>query len=291
MKAELEVISPLKAGGSFHYFKVVEEALDPYWHYHPEIELTLIVKGEGTRYIGNHISSYADGDLVLVGEHLPHHWVSNKQKAENFHEAIVIQFNRDIFSGIPELKTLDQLIVASANGLYFPNPPERVITHLKIFDNLNDVEQLCALFNLLDLLNQSHERTTLSTFNYNFSKVTSSHHSKVERVTTYIIENLDRKITVSEMARLTNFTPESFCRWFKKALGNTFITFLNTARVESACQYLLHTDLSISQIAHRTGFENLTHFNRVFRKYKFVAPSRYRKSPPPPAPPLGGGVM
>lgn len=80
------------------------------------------------------------------------------------------------------------------------------------------------------------------------------------------------------MADYTNLVPQSFCRWFKKSLGNSFVTYVNTARVEKACQLLSNSNISITDIAFSVGFESLSHFNRTFLKLKHVSPSQYRKS-------------
>ncbi|MEL6192282.1 MAG: hypothetical protein AAFR66_09540, partial [Bacteroidota bacterium] len=80
-------------------FEQEESALLPFWHYHPEIEITLITQGKGTRMIGDSIESYQDADLVMVGENLPHHWISREFNKEKLQTAVVIQFQARLFEG------------------------------------------------------------------------------------------------------------------------------------------------------------------------------------------------
>lgn len=106
--------------------------------------------------------------------------------------------------------------------------------------------------------------------------INSKNQSKISKTTSYILEHLDEKISINDMAELTHLVPQSFCRWFKNATGNTFVNYLNKARIERSCQLLLNTKESISDICFNVGFESLSHFNRTFLKRKGMSPRSFR---------------
>src|SRR6218665_1092350 len=95
-------------------------------HYHPEYELTLIVKGQGKRFVGDHVTNFEAGDLVLLGSNLPHFWRSdiNTKNTQELHEAVVIQFStafvNHILSNLPECVSIITLLNEAKSGIRFP---------------------------------------------------------------------------------------------------------------------------------------------------------------------------
>ncbi len=277
MKPYLEILELTNAQKSFNFFKEESESFEPYWHYHPELELTLIIKGQGTRFVGNSILPFYDYDLVLVGENVPHHWVSLKCEQGMMQQAYVFQFPKTIFKSLNECNALKTLFKESEWGIQFTNPCEKIIETILTFENLDKLQQLGTLLFILSMLNSDVKRKQLSSIPYSSASWNNSSQSKVNETISYILEHLDEKLTVNMLAEKTSMVPQSFCRWFKKASGNSFITFLNTARVEKACQLLLTTELPVQQIAFDCGFESLSHFNRTFKTTKGRSPSHLRK--------------
>ncbi|WP_411030691.1 AraC family transcriptional regulator [Spongiimicrobium sp. 3-5] len=275
MKPELEIIPLLQQDHSFNFFKVNEDRLEPKWHYHPELELTLINRGTGTRFVGDSIAQYYDMDLVLLGENLPHHWVSHNDGGNNPQEAAVFQFNKQTLYRLPECRQFSDLFQKANFGLQYLAPKKELLDLMLSFDEYQGIEQVSVLLKILHVLMFDENYQKLSTIDYNTKQINNRHETKISRTTKYVLENLDKSLSVEKMAQYTNLTPESFCRWFKKSFGNTFVTFLNTARVEKACQYLLQTDWNISEIAFLTGFESVGHFNRTFKKIKGRSPREF----------------
>ena len=138
MKAELEEIGIDKSEKSFQFFQISNTAFLPYWHYHPELELTLISKGDGTRFIGDSIDSFSDGDLVLVGKNLPHHWVSTTQ--EKSQEAFVFQFEESLFQAFKECQLFENLFDKARRGIHFYAPKKSLINSIL---NFNQLTHLC----------------------------------------------------------------------------------------------------------------------------------------------------
>lgn len=274
MKPELEILALDKSGKSIKHFEVEQPVFEPYWHYHTELELTLITKGSGTRFVGDSILPYREGDLVLVGSNLPHHWVSAAESP--LHGAVVIQFPVTLFSTIRECASLQDFFRESEKGLYFPGPGAELIAALQTYGQLTPLGQISRLMTILETLQGNPNRKQLAQFGYLIPRYLDRHQGKVSETLKYILERLDQPLTVEELASYTHMVPQSFCRWFKKAAGMSFITFLNRARIERACQDLLYTDKPVTRVAFDNGFESISHFNRTFRKAKGITPSRYR---------------
>lgn len=273
MKPEFEALSLDQHPNSFNFFEVETPAFKPFWHYHPELELTLITKGSGTRFVGNSILPYKEGDLVLLGENLPHHWVSANETKEQ--GAIVIQFPVSIFNAIKECAHFATFFKEAEVGFHFPAPTNELLRALHQFGKASAVGQVSQLMMILEAL-QTTDRQGLSSFSNVFAKHLEMRQTKVSDTINYILDHLHRRLTVDELSDFANMVPQSFCRWFKKSVGMSFITFVNTARVENACQDLRNSDKSIFEVAFENGFDSLSHFNRTFKKVKNEVPSKYR---------------
>lgn len=276
MRPELEIISFEGGSRSLNYFEVEQARFQPYWHHHAELELTWITKGRGTRFVGNSVQYFDRGDLVLLGEYLPHSWVSS-QESEHSH-AVVIQFPKSLFEPFVECAKFKYFFDACRKGFYFTKPNETTLGLIKSLGKCSPIHQLSQMMLLLDALCEDESKIPLTNLKHTQPRDSYKVKSKIAVTIDYTIENLSKKISISDLASLNHMVPQSFCRWFRKWLGVSFVTFLNSSRVESACQGLIHSDKSIQEIAFGNGFESISHFNRVFKKIKGVSPSIYRKS-------------
>lgn len=276
MKPSLENLDLTSAEKSFNFFKKDVDSFVPFWHYHPELELALITKGQGTRFVGNSILPFYDFDLVLVGENVPHHWISLKNEDGEPQQAFVFQFPKEIFKSLNECNSLKALFKESECGIQFSKPSSQLIQTIMNFGKLDKMQQISTLLSILSMLNSDENRKQLSSIPYSSTSWSNNNQTKINETISYILGHLDKKLTVNELAERTSMVPQSFCRWFKKASGNSFITFLNTARIEMACQLLLTTEMPIRQIAFDCGFESLSHFNRTFKNTKDRSPRNFR---------------
>ena len=277
MKPELEQLDLKNARQSFRFFKTELDAFTPFWHYHPELELTLIVKGEGTRFVGDSIEPFSDFDLVLLGKNLPHHWVSIKEGTLEKQKAIIFQFDETVFHGFKECYHFKSLFDLASKGIYFGNPSKSIIDRILNFEALPSFEQLISFMSLVQDLSLEKNKTILASENFTPIRKNGYGEQKFSEVNNYILEHLNKKITVNHMAEITHMVPQSFCRWFRKHSGHSFINFLNRTRVEMSCHYLLTSSESIQHIAFTCGFETISHFNRTFKKFKDISPSQFRK--------------
>ncbi|WP_422105192.1 AraC family transcriptional regulator [Winogradskyella sp.] len=277
MKPELELLNLDDAEQSFRFFKSEVDAFVPFWHYHPELELTLIVKGEGTRFVGDSIEPFNDFDLVLIGKNLPHHWVSVKENLIEKERAIIFQFDEAAFSSFKEFRHFEVLFDLALRGVHFENPPESVINRILNFETLNDFEQLVSFMELIQSLSLDKNKKLLTSEAYTPIRKNGYGEQKFSEVNNYILEHLNQKITVNQMAEITHMVPQSFCRWFRKHSGHSFIHFLNRTRIERSCHHLLTSYTSIQHIAFSCGFETISHFNRTFKKIKGCSPRDFKR--------------
>jgi AraC-like DNA-binding protein len=276
MKPVVENIGLQESNISFRFFKLEETQFKPFWHYHPELELTLITKGCGTRFVGNSILPYSKNDLVLMGANLPHNYASLKYDGQERQGAIVLQFPSHIFNSIKECELLHILYKEAERGIQFIEPKATTLQLIHVFESVTTTVQVAVLLQILDQLFHHKNRKYLASSLYNHQIVSAESQDKIKTIICYILENLDKKLTVKEMAERTNMVEQSFCRWFKKAVGHSFVTFLNSSRIEQACMYLSTTDKYIQAIAFDCGFESVSHFNRTFKKLKGKSPREFR---------------
>lgn len=266
-----------KPGASpFRFFQRIEPGFAPYWHFHPELELTYIKKGQGLRFVGDHISTYREGDLVLLGGNLPHQWVNSRDPVEGEDVAFVFQFNMELLSSFPHSLPLYRLLVDSRQGLLFPSPEPSLIRMIETFDTHDPFKQVILFLEILYRLKEDHDRITLSGITVLEKPSARRHQKRVSDVTSYIMRNLNKHISLDHMARTYHMTPPSFSRWFRQSTGKRFIEFLNTLRIEKACEMLLLTDMPVIQISLNTGFESISNFNRTFKRMKNISPRDYR---------------
>lgn len=269
MKIVYEQLKLAERERSFLFQKIITNRFDHPWHFHPELELTWIKQGSGIRYVGDHIEHFASDDLIFAGSGLPHQW--NSYRSENISEAFVLQFSYEDLLGIKEIKQLLPLFDRSRLGLAF-EATNQIKRLFEAMENENRLERLSSLFRILSILNGSTYRT-LSSRSYSWSADTSR---KTEHIITYIQEHLREQLTIPEMAERAHMTVPSFCRWFKRITGKTFIDFVNSSRIELAASLLSQEITPITEVAYKSGFNSISQFNRTFRKYKAKTPKEWR---------------
>ncbi|QDH80068.1 helix-turn-helix transcriptional regulator [Echinicola soli] len=255
------------------------------WHYHSELELVYITKSSGTRFIGDNIEQFKEGDLILIGENLPHLWQNDPEyftaKNEGSAEAYSIHFNKHFagadFMMLPEMKGVKNLLDRANQGIKFiGNIKSRA---LGIFEELLVLEGIHKLVKLMDFLAQLSEEKdyeVLSTDGFSFPlHITGD--DRVDKVFSFTFNNFKRNISLEEVAELVHLNPTAFCRYFKKSTKKTYSKFLNEIRVGYACKLLIEERLNISEVGYECGFNNLSNFNRQFKNVMDISPSEYLK--------------
>ena len=248
-----------------------------YWHFHPEYEIVFVEGASGTRHIGDHISRYNDGDLVFIGPNIPH--LNFDYGVETTCETIVVQMKEDFlgkeFLTLPEMSGIKKLFDKAKYGLSFPDGTKKIAGEkLKKLITLGHFEQLVELLQIFQLL-ASSEMTVLNTRPV-ADKSIKKDMGRIERIYHYIEENYQQKVDVNQAAQLSNLTTAAFCRYFKKITRMTFTEFLNQYRITQAKKLLLQHN-TITEACYGIGFDNLSYFNKTFKKLAGENPSSFRK--------------
>lgn len=256
-------------------------------HRHKEIQITLILKGKGTLIAGNHMHKCKDGDIYILGANQQHIFKSDavyfKKNNKNSVHTITIFFDAaEAFGNIlclPEMREIKKFLVKTACGLQVPQKEKAALTQQIL--NLSNLTNSLLLADFIKLLNSftnikkwknlSPESTGLS--------ISDSEGLRMNDIYQYTITHFTENISLSEVASISHLTIPAFCKYFKKHTQKTYITFLNEIRINEACNKIMEGKFDgISSIAYDIGFNNVTSFNRVFKKITGTSPNEYRKN-------------
>ena len=276
MKATLEKI-PMGPESNICAFTYERPHFDAPWHFHPELELTYILKSEGIRYVGNHISPFKAGDLVMIGPGIPHCW-KNGRSYTGGSEALVIQWGAPVVGELSEFARIHELMAKANKGIRFHEQTARhVLPRLEEVVEKKGFDGYLAFISLLHTLAGEAEVEYLSSFNYreNPSDETTR---RISLINQYILEHYTTHITLASVASLVHMSEESFSRFFSQTMRKPFFSYLNEYRINVAATLLLETDLPVAQVGFSAGYESLPFFYKQFRKYKGCSPLVFRRS-------------
>jgi AraC-like DNA-binding protein len=254
------------------------------WHYHPEFELVLIVKGSGKRMVGDHIDRFEEGDLVLLGSNLPHEWLCDTayfDPQNGFQgEGIVVQFLDSFLGGhffkIPENRTLRKVLDDATEGCLIMGQTKEKITDIMVsMVTMDAQDRLYALFDIFKILSKTKEYQLLASPNFTTTFQADYNHS-MKKVIAYIMQHFQEKIEMKMLLSIANMSSTTFSVSFKKNYNMTFSEYVLKVRIGYACSLLTDDNKSISQVATEAGFENLSNFNRLFKKAKGITPKEFR---------------
>lgn len=253
-------------------------------HYHPEIELTLVVKSYGQRWIGNNIENFREGDIVLVGSNLPHVWKNemlfcNNEtlKAQSITIKFPPNFAGDDFLNRPEMSRINNLISEKAilGVKLIGSLRDDVEKIMLLLPSADETDQFIQLLQILNLISKSNEYELLSSTSYRNITTTNVH--RIDQALNYILEHYNENINLTEIAELVHMNKNAFCRFFKENTKKSLFTIINEIRIEKACHSLIETNMAIIQISYDCGFNNISHFNKTFKNFTGVTPSDFRK--------------
>ncbi len=251
-------------------------------HSHKNFELNFITSGAGRRIVGDHISGFESGDLVLLAPNLPHCWELLDHEEGIDPSCIVTHFSENIinsdFFKMPELEDLVKLLKQGNRGIRFKikNNTEikNILEKMSESEGLDYYIEFLKIFNLLIKVEDREELSNPS----NESSVFSKNLEKINKVYKYVFENIHEGINLEEAATVLNMAPSSFCRFFKKKTNVTFMEYVKSVRVGIAAKLLAETDKQITHICFESGYNNLANFNHYFKDLMGKTPSDYRKS-------------
>ncbi len=272
------ILSPSRQ--SFLVREFIEPRFSYPYHYHPELEITYIAESSGTRIIGNHIGSFAPGDLCMIGENLPHGY-SNPRQFRGRAVSEVLQFDRGMAQGLldntPELEAFSRLMDRARLGLAFDSKTGSLAGELLTkLHNAKPTQRWALFFELIHLLCSASPPRVLSSPGYAGS-VDLNDTERIHSTCHYILEHFQEDLSHKVLAKRIHVTPAHFSRIFKKATQKTYQEFLTEIRLGHACRLLMETDLPVIEVAFESGFGNLSNFNRRFRQKYAMSPREYRK--------------
>ncbi|MEF3078331.1 AraC family transcriptional regulator [Winogradskyella poriferorum] len=278
-KPILEKISP-EFGSSMKVIKhgayVGEKK--PFWHFHPEIELVYVNKGKGKRHIGNHLSYFNNSQLLLIGSNLPHNGFTDRLTV--YGTETIVQFKPEFlgkhFFDIPEMEKINSLFERAKSGILFGIPTKQKLG--KKIEKLSEKEgfkKILVLLEILHSLAKAEDYTILNADGYRF-ETEPQDSAKIDTIFKHINENFKEHISLDEIADKVSMTVPAFCRYFKKVTGKTFTKLVNEYRVVHATKLLTESQMSITDISFECGFNNFSHFNKLFKEFTGKSASKYR---------------
>lgn len=250
------------------------------WHYHPEYELTYIVRGDGRRFVGDHVESFVAGDLVLIGPDMPHFWRSDEDYYQNEPtlqaEWVVVQFpiafSQDVLANLPEAATVTDLLNRSRYGLRFsPATSARMAREIDQLTARMGLNQVLSVLHILDQLATDRDAQPLASDGCQLAPGTAET-ERMKRVFEFILNHFREEIRVEQIASVAGLAPAAFCRYFKRRTRKSFVEYLNELRIGHARKLLTNIDLSVGQIGLECGFNNVSHFHRQFKLHTGMTP-------------------
>lgn len=282
MKPILEQV-PNYVDASFAVKREVMPHIDIPWHYHPEYQIIYVNKGYGTRFVGNHIGNFYEGDMALIGSNLPHVWKNDndfyKKDSSKISDIYVIHFLIDkiattLFS-LPETVKVKKLLSRSSRGLLITGRTRNVVAKkVETLYGAKGFERILVLLDILNILAESKELFPLSTEGFHVA-TNELDQERIRKVHDYVMLNYHKEIRVTKMAEMLHLTKSSFCRYFKSRTTKTFSRFLNEIRIGKASRLLISNEQTVSEISRTVGYNNISHFNRQFKAITGKTPKQF----------------
>ncbi|MBG0861066.1 MAG: helix-turn-helix domain-containing protein [Bacteroidales bacterium] len=278
MVAELEKIT-YDDGGGFRAAYITDTG--GMWHFHPEYELVLNIKSNGTRIIGDSVELFDRYDMVFIAGNIPHSW--NYYKHDNIlpdKHGIEVHFKLsslgEALLSQHEMHKIKELLTEAERGIAFSvEDARKAEPHLIRMINNTGIDKMIDFFNVLKVASLSEKRGYLCSENYRQS-FDERGNKKMADVYTYIRENYFKPISLEKISKIVKMNPFTFSRFFKKNCGAGFVEYLNRVRTNKACYLLRETEYQVQDIARECGFESISNFNKQFRKTEGLSPRDYR---------------
>ena len=271
---------------SFSARRDLTPTVNSIWHYHEELELVYFKAGEGTQFIGDHISRFKSGDIVLIGPNLPHYWRFDQ---DYFHaggksaDVYVIHFHSyflgERFLDVPENRELKKLIASASRGLQirFPRVNHVINLIVKTVETESSKRLLYLLEALLEIGTHHHELLAIASMGFKYNYL-SEEQEQIQNIYTYTLTHYKRKISLVEIAGVAKVSPNTFCKFFKSRSRKNYTDFVNEIRVGQACKLLIENKLRINEVCFESGFNNFASFHKCFKKTTGKSPLQYQRS-------------
>lgn len=256
------------------------------FHAHPELELIFILNGFGKRIIGNNIEPFESGDMVFIGSYVPHVWLSDASFYEvnsKLHSTVIITYFNPIifqqfFDTVIEFDNIKKMIQQASRGIRILGETRNIIAEKLIsLSSKTGFEKVDGFLQIMHLISISEDKSFI--VNNENNKVDQFDSDRLIDVIKFVRGNLDKPITLKQIAEIACMTKESFCRFFKNRTKKSFFQYLEDLRMALACELLIQSsDKSISDIAYACGYNSSSHFCKIFKDHYWQSPYQYRYS-------------
>jgi AraC-like DNA-binding protein len=286
MKPILAILGDNASGN--HAF-LAKEIIQPFFatefHFHKECQLVYIVESSGQRIVGDSVEHFEEGELVFLGSDIPHVWHNDKRYfGDNDHlhaHSLAIYISPDLLleylAGLADIMPLKSWFIKAQRGILFDHQTKAIVVPLmKKIIHQEGLEKIITFFELLKALQHAKEYRLLAGHNY-VNLYTDNDQGRMDKIFKYIFTNFKKEISLKEISSIAGLNIYSFCRFFKSRTQKSFIIFVNELRIQHACKLLHKDESNMIQLADKCGFNNVTNFNRFFKRIKGVTPKEYRK--------------
>lgn len=276
---------PINIESSFGIRHDIQQWFPTTWHLHPELELHFVVKGEGVRFIGDNIGNFSEGEILLLGQNLPHTF---RCKEEYFHdnsglqvEAVVLHFlpsslGND-FLNLPEAYLIPKLFEKSKKGMVITGKArERVAELMYAALDAKNLDRIIIFLTIIKILAETEEYDYIASA-HAFYKTTEAETIRLNNVCAYTLANYKKNITLEVISSISNLSVTSFCRYFKLMMKKTYNDFLVEIRVSHACRFLIEDRLPTEVVCYQCGFNNVSNFYRHFKRITHMTPLEYKR--------------
>lgn len=252
------------------------------WHHHPELELVVIHKSAGTRFIGDSIEKFEEGEVTLIGENVPHMWLNDEiyfdKDSDLMAVAIGVHFRRDFlgdrFFDAPEMQSIAKLIEGAKQGVKFINVDQGLIRSIESLLTLGGFEKTMKFLEILNLLAKHENYRLLASAGY-INTLNQTKHENLDEIYAYIFKNFKSQIRSKDVAEVAHMNTSAFSRFFKRVHRKTFTKYLNEIRIGYACKLLMEQKSNISLVCYESGFNNISNFNRQFKSIMGMSPTQF----------------
>ena len=255
------------------------------WHYHQEFELSFITEGSGSRIVGDSVEEFHPGDLIFIGPRIPHVWFPEdkhkRQHSGRTLESVYMLFNNEILpdglTDLPEFEHVRNAISLSQRGIRITGDTLNEVSRIMLqLPYMNSIRRLMFFYEIMDHIGKSESFSYLASSEYVKTKFDATN-KRVNLIHEFLMKNYQNEIDLKDVAEIVHMAPASVCRFFKSSTGLTIFEYLNKIKIDYSCQLLLNTDLNIVDISYDCGFNNLSHFNKQFKKFVGNTPTLFRK--------------
>lgn len=282
MRSLYREITPLNSSDCFTVFRRVKQEFDFPLHTHEEFELNFILNAPGAkRIVGDNVEVIDAMELVLIGSNLPHGWFTHDCSSQEIQET-TIQFHRDLFDEKflkrNQLSHIRSLLERSAKGVAFSKETALLFKErLELLSTRSGFDSVLELMSILHDLSLSRNMRTLS--NISFSNEQLNYNSRrIEQAFDFMQSHYNKDISLGDVAKVVSMPEVSFSRFIKKRTGRTFVDSLNEIRLGHASRLLIDTTQTVAEVSFNCGFNNLSYFNRIFKKKNGCTPTEFRQN-------------